>query len=233
MQLAIALTTLTFASVVLPALAQDLVSVAPQATKIEYEDARVRVVRLRIPEKGSLPMHDRPARVVVPLTVNDVITTNASGASRNVRTEAGKAAWSGPAKRSVQNPGGPLENIVVELKTADGPAKALTGPPTPLPAGYLDEAFHHWLFENQYVRVYDVHIPPGATTEFHQHAFDSVLVFISGGNVSTQMQGKQWQKAKYEPGSVRFSPDAKQPFTHRVRNEGDADYHVVLIQFLP
>ena len=191
------------------------------------------MVRLRIPEKASLPMHDRPARVVVPLTVNDVITTAPDGNSRNVHAEAGKAAWSEPAKRSVQNLGGPLENIVVELKTANGPAKALTGPPTPLPAGYLDEAFHHWLFENQYVRVYDVRIPPGATTAFHRHAFDSVLVFVSGGTVSTQLQDKPWDKPKHvEAGSVSYSPDAKQPFTHRVRNDGDSEYHVVLIQFL-
>ncbi len=49
---------------------QDLVTVAPDAAKIEYEDARVRVVRLRIAPNASLPMHDRPARVVIPLTRN-------------------------------------------------------------------------------------------------------------------------------------------------------------------
>lgn len=41
--------------------AQDLVAVASQAATVEYEDARIRVVRLRIPPGGSLPMHDRPA----------------------------------------------------------------------------------------------------------------------------------------------------------------------------
>jgi len=216
----------------LSALAQDLVAIAPQAAKVEYEDARVRVVRLRIPEKGSLPMHDRPSRIVVPLTINDVTTTSPDGNSRSVRAEAGKPAWSGPAKRSVQNLDGPLENIVVELKAVTAPAQPLAHPPEPLPAGYLDEGLHHWFFENQYVRVYDVRIPPGVTTAFHQHTLDSVLVFVSGGTVSTQFEGKEWTKGTYEPGSVKFSADGKKPFTHRVRNDGDAEYHVVVIQFL-
>jgi hypothetical protein len=69
------------------ALCQDLVTIAPDAAKVEYEDARVRVVRLRLPPNASLPMHDRPARVVIPLTPNDVRISNADGAisTRSVR----------------------------------------------------------------------------------------------------------------------------------------------------
>lgn len=218
----------------LPALCQDLVAIAPQAAKVEYEDARVRVVRLQIAPKASLPMHDRPARVVIPLTPNDVSTTRPDGTTSIVRSAAGKAAWSEPARRSVSNNlAVPLENIIVDLKTAAGPAKPLAHPPTPAPAGYLEERFHHWLFENQYVRVYDVRIPPGETTDFHVHAFDTVFVDISGGLEAAQAQGQAWGKAERdEPGSVEFSADAKQHRTHRVRNDGTAEYHVIAVQLL-
>jgi quercetin dioxygenase-like cupin family protein len=212
---------------------QDLVAVAPQAAKVEYEDARVRVVRLRLAAGASLPMHDRPVRVVVPLTANDVRTMRPDGGTSVVRSAAGNVAWSGPARRAVQNLGGALENIVVELKQAGAPAHPLEHPPSPRPATYLEEPFHHWLFENQYVRVYDVRIPPGKTTEFHLHALDTVIVQVSGGLVAQQTQGQEWGKPEKEKaGAVQFSADAGKPRTHRVRNEGTEEFHVVLVQLL-
>jgi tRNA threonylcarbamoyladenosine modification (KEOPS) complex Pcc1 subunit len=217
----------------LPALCQDLVTVAPQAAEVVFENARVRVVRLHIAPKASLPMHDRPARVVIPLTANDVSITRSDNTTSVVRTAAGNAAWSEPTRRSVTNLDASLENIVVELKGAVDPARPLAHPPIPLPPGYLDERFHHWFFENQYVRVYDVRIPPGATTDFHVHAFDSVFIQVSGGLTAEQKQGQAWGKAERDlPGAVKFSADAKQPRTHRVRNEGTAEYQVIVVQLL-
>lgn len=160
--------------------------------------------------------------------------SRANGTMSDVRTVAGTAAWSGPGRRSFTNLAAPLENIVVELKTVSTPAKPLAHPPTPAPAGYLDDPFHHWLFENQYVRVYDVRIPPGQTTEFHVHAFDTVFVQISGGLTADQTPGQPWAKpARDKAGSVDFSPDAKHPYTHRARNDGTAEYHVIAVQLLP
>ena len=213
---------------------QDLVSIAPDAAKIEYEDSRVRVVRLRIAPNASLPMHDRPARVVITLTPNNARLIRPDGAWSVTRTDAGRVAWSESTRRAVKNLADTrLENIIVELKATEGPAKALSGPPTPPPPGYLDETRHRWLFENQYVRTYDVRIPPGETTEFHRHAYDSVVIHLSGGLVSTQVQGEPWGKPEQRAaGTVAVSADAERAFTHRVRNDGAAEYHVVLVQLL-
>lgn len=216
-----------------PAWCQDLVAIAPQVTKVEYEDARVRVVRLKVPPNTSIPTHDRPRRVVIPLTTSVVRMSRANGTTSNVRSVAGTAAWSEPGRRSYTNLDQPLENIVVELEQAEAPGKPLPHPPEPPPANYLTERFHHWLFENQYVRVYDVRIPPGETTDFHLHALDMVAVTIAGDATSAQPQGKEWSKPeKVQPGAVSFSADAQHPRTHRVRNEGPGEYHVILVQFL-
>jgi hypothetical protein len=212
---------------------QDLVAVAPELAKVEYEDARVRVVRLRIPEHASLLTHDRPRRVVVSLTANHVLLTRPDGTASVTRTEAGTIAWSEPTVRSVLNLGGPVENIVVELKQTDDPGRPVPNPPATLPRGYLSEPRHRWVFENQYVRVYDVRIPFGETTTFHRHAYDQVSVYVSGGLVSVQSDGHPWgQPATIEPRGVSFSADAAKPVTHRVRNDGKTEYHVVLVQFL-
>lgn len=218
----------------LPAtVAQDLVAVAPELAKIEYDDARVRVVRLRIPEHASLPTHDRPRRVVVSLTANDVRLNRADGTVSETRTEAGTFSWSEKTVRSVQNLGGPLENIVVELKQAEQPTVPVTHPPVAPQASYLEDPLHKWAFENQYVRVYDVRVPPGKATDFHRHALDQVAIYVSGGLVSVQLEGRPWgQSMRMERGSLAFADNAAKPITHRLRNDGQNEYRVVLVQFL-
>ena len=213
---------------------QDVRQVAPQFVKIEYEDARVRVVRLRVPPHASLPTHDRPARVVIALTDSAVHMTRANGSVGTVHSVAGTAVWSEPGRRSFTNLEQPIENIVVEPKAASAPAKPLAHPPSPPPPNYLAERFHHWLFENQYVRVYDVRIPPGATSDFHLHALDTVFVDVSGGREASQPKGGTWGKAEpIVPGTVTFRADSQHPRVHRVRNEGNSEYHVIVVQFLP
>ena len=221
---------LATAGAVSAAAGQDLLVVAPQLAKVEYEDARVRVVRLHIPEHASLPTHERPRRVVVSLSANHVQLAHLDGTTSVTRTEAGSVAWSEPAVRSVTNLGAAVENIVVELKQAVDPAIAVANPPATLPATYLNDPWHPWALENQYVRVYDVRIPPGVTTSFHQHAYDQIAVFVSGGLVSVQSEGQPWGQPKtIEPRGVEFAADAAEPVTHSVRNDGISEYHVVLV----
>jgi hypothetical protein len=213
--------------------AQDLVAVAPDAAHVEFEDAHVRIVRLRIPENGAIATHDRPRRVVISLTANDVRLIRPDGTEKLTKTEAGTVAWSEATVRSVRNLGGELENIVIELKDAAEATVARSAPPVPTPAGYLSEPWHRWLFENQYVRVYDVRIPPHGETILHQHRGYEAVAFISGGRVSEQRDGEGWgAPMTIEPGSVSFPSTARQPFAHRVRNESGNPYHVILVQLL-
>lgn len=224
----------TASPVFLPAVqAQDLVAVAPGQARVEYEDARVRVVRLRIPAGETVPMHDRPRRVVVSLTANDVLLTRADGTTSRTRTRIGDAAWSEPAVRSVKNLGGPLENLVIEMKQAASAAVPVAAPPSNPPAAYLRDRYHHWAFENQYVRVYAVRIPPGKTTAYHRHAYDDVAVKVSGGLTSGQTYGQpRPEPVAVEPGSFSTSTYASAPIVHRVHNHGQRDYRVILVQFL-
>lgn len=213
--------------------AQDLAVIAPKNAKIEYEDARVRVVRLKIAPNETLPMHDRPQRVVITLTANDVRLTLPDGTVRTTRVSAGNIAWANSGKRAVTNMAIPVENIVVEMKTATEPAKPVTQLPSTEDKHALIEPHHKWLFENQYVRVYDVHIPPGAMTTFHTHAYDTVAVQLSDGLTSAQTQGGAWGKPEpSKAGTVDFLADANKPRVHRVRNDGDKEYRVVLVQLM-
>ena len=80
----------------IPAWSQDLVAVAPKAAKVVYEDARIRVVRLRIEPNEALPTHDRPRRVIIPLTTSGVNSTRPDGRTGPSRSSAGHAVWGEP-----------------------------------------------------------------------------------------------------------------------------------------
>lgn len=227
------ITLLALTLVAVPAITQDLVKLVPNAAKVEYEDARVRVVRLKIAPHEKFSMHDRPARVVIALTVNDVILTSPDGKEHSVKVPAGNIGWSGPGRQSVTNLNTPVENVIVEMKDYAEPATPVAQPPSKDDPRAIIDPYHHWLFENQYVRVYDVRIPPGGTTDFHTHSYDSVFVQLTPGFNAEQVQGKGWSKPeKSEAGKTFYSPDASKPRTHRVRNDSDHEFRVVIVQLM-
>src|SRR5437879_2173711 len=59
---------LTIVLLLLPVFAQDPVAVDPQHDKIEYEDAKVRVIRFTLAPGEKSAMHDHPEMIIVNLT---------------------------------------------------------------------------------------------------------------------------------------------------------------------
>lgn len=238
-RLAAAATPLTLLVVctasVTTAFAQDIVTTAPKNAKVEFENEQVRIVRLRMAPHETLPPHDRPARVVIALSANDVRITAVDGKPRMLHVPAENVGWGEPTQgRSVETLDSGFENVIVEIKNAKEPAKPVKHPPAAEDPRALIEPYHHWLFENQYVRVYDVRVPAGVTTQFHKHAYDSVFVQASDEVAAEQSPDGEWQKAqKYPAGEVAFSADFKKPRVHRVRNDGTREFHVVVVQLLP
>jgi uncharacterized cupin superfamily protein len=78
-----------------------------------------------------------------------------------------------------------------------------------------------------------VRIPPGETTRFHTHAHDNISIRISGGQIQTQFQDKEWQPSTVKPGAVVFSGGSKNPYTHCIENLGTSTYRVVDVELLP
>lgn len=100
-------------------LAQDMVKVAPNNTKVLIDNDQVRVIEVWLKPGESLPMHSHPANVVYFVTSGKGKTTTADGKVTEVDRKAGDAQWSGPITHSNQNIGTtPTKAVVVELKTA-------------------------------------------------------------------------------------------------------------------
>ncbi len=65
----------------------------------------------------------------------------------------------------------------------------LPAPAQQSPVPIEKEPRHPLIFENQYVRVFDVLIPAGKTTLFHIHKNDSIGVRLTDARIKDKTQG--------------------------------------------
>ena len=85
---------------------------------------------------------------------------------------------------------------------------------------------HKLVFQNAFVRVLEVHVPPGKTEPMHQHG-RRVVVYLSDFNTRTTVQGGgQAQDNLRKKGSVRWSD----PITHKIENIGNTEGHVISVE---
>lgn len=95
------------------------------------------------------------------------------------------------------------------------------------------EPRHRLALEDQYIRLFDVRIPPGDTTLYHSHQRDSIYIPISGiANLVNQELGKAAKPLSIKPGDVAFAEHSKASFTHRVSNLGTEEFHVIDIELI-
>ncbi len=96
-----------------------------------------------------------------------------------------------------------------------------------------DEPFHKTVFQNEYVRVMDVEIPPHQATLFHTHAAPLVGVVVHDERNWEQLQGKNREETAADAERSFFDNSAmKLPYTHRVGNEGNAPIHYLAAEWL-
>jgi hypothetical protein len=99
--------------------ALDPLRVDPKDFKLEFENSQVRVLRVNMGPRQSLPMHEYTLNhLVVYFTDQNVRETSPEGKVAVVRHQAFDFSWGGPSKQKVDNLSDkPLETVVVELKS--------------------------------------------------------------------------------------------------------------------
>ena len=95
------------------------------------------------------------------------------------------------------------------------------------------EPRHHVVFENEKVRLLNVLLPPGDTTQFHEHSTPSVFISFTKTNTASQLLHQKPVQSTSSAGSVWFenlkAPNIK---IHRVWNEDTAAFHVMDVEIL-
>ena len=94
-----------------------------------------------------------------------------------------------------------------------------------------DEPRHHNVFENEFIRVLDVHLGPKDTTLYHLHNTPSVFITLANVKVGSQLAGQQPQKGANLSGLIMYD-DLATPRVHRVWNEDTSWFHVIDIELI-
>src|SRR5437773_8623449 len=105
-------------AVAVPALAQDAVKADPKHYKVEFENARVRVLRIHYGPHEKSVWHSHPAGVVTALTDLHVKFGLPGGKSQETNLKTGETQWTPAGKHLPENlSDSDFEAILVELKT--------------------------------------------------------------------------------------------------------------------
>jgi quercetin dioxygenase-like cupin family protein len=106
----------TAAMTAIPA-SEDAVKVDPKHYQVEFQNDRVRVLRIKYGPNEKSIMHSHPANVAVFLTGGKAKFTFPDGKTSPSDFKAGQVQWADKEKHLPENTGGkPFEVIVVELK---------------------------------------------------------------------------------------------------------------------
>jgi hypothetical protein len=94
------------------------------------------------------------------------------------------------------------------------------------------EPRHKNVFENEYIRVLDVHIPPGDTSMFHIHSTSSFYLRFTNSNIWSQIKGQDWTKSERAAGEPSYDSFLNDSLIHRVTNSGNFNFHVTDTEIL-
>jgi quercetin dioxygenase-like cupin family protein len=225
----------------IPLPAQDPAVVSPKIIKVEFENDRVRILRVHYGPHDRTAMHSHPAELVVRVTDGWTRATYPDGTARENKGAAGAITWPEPTTHAVENlKDEPLENVEIEFKKVSAPSVPVSAPhpPSMAPAAdavvsLIDEPHHHWRFQNQYVLVTEVTLASGESTLFHTHTHDNISVELSNAITQRQFMGKEWQPAsEVKIGEATYREGDKQPYTHRVKNAGATTFRVIDVELL-
>ena len=96
---------------------EDAVKVDPKHYKVEFQNDRVCIVRVKYGPNEKSVMHSHPANVAVFITGGSTKFTLADGTTTAADFKAGQIQWSDKEKHLPENVGGkPFELVLVELK---------------------------------------------------------------------------------------------------------------------
>lgn len=92
------------------------------------------------------------------------------------------------------------------------------------------EPFHHLAFENHYVRVFRVEVPPKRATLLHRHRHDYIFVTLGASEVSNQVEGKPPVTLKLADGETRLVEGG---FAHVATNLASTPFRNLTVEILP
>jgi quercetin dioxygenase-like cupin family protein len=83
------------------------------------------------------------------------------------------------------------------------------------------------LFENELVRVWEMHLAPGERSDRHRHDLPYVMCVVEGSRIDAEIEGMGRVEIPVQPGSVLFVPPGA---TETAINASDQLFREILIE---
>lgn len=94
------------------------------------------------------------------------------------------------------------------------------------------EPKHKIRFDNGRVRMFEVVLPKGKATLYHEHRADSFSVIFRNTEITNEPHGGKPVVVKIPAGRVGFASTAKGPYSHRVVASGETTFHVIAMELM-
>ena len=91
----------------------------------------------------------------------------------------------------------------------------------------LGEIATHVLFENERVKVWNLIVDPGQSSDWHFHGHDYVTIVVEGAGLVVEYEDGTKDESPSGPGTWRYHGEHK---VHRVINNTDKRYTNVLVE---
>jgi len=91
------------------------------------------------------------------------------------------------------------------------------------------EPSHHQVFQNEYLRVFNVIVAPKASTLVHRHNYDYLFVTLGDSDLINARVGEKPVPLQLKDGDVRFTPGN---FAHAAINNSGQPFHNTTIELL-
>lgn len=204
-------------------MAQDPVKVDAKHYKVEFENDRVRVLRVNYGPKEKSVMHQHPAGVAIFMTDAHSKFNLSGGKTEERHSKAGEVMWTPagshlPESLSDQ----PFEVILVEIK---GRKAAKSASAAADDAVKVDAERHKVEFENAEVRVLRGNIGPRDKTLMHGHPAN-VVIFLTDARVKSTSPDGKTEEAEAKAGQIVWREQLK----HASENLSDQPLEVIVVE---
>jgi quercetin dioxygenase-like cupin family protein len=221
--------------------AQDPAKLAPHLYKVVLDNDDARVIDYHLKPGEKEPMHSHPSGLLVYyFTDAKARVTLPDGKTAETANRAGDIIWRDAVTHFAENIGSSeVHPMLVEPKVScKATAPSISGSSSsttsaaPMPARL--EPHHRLRYENQSIRVLEVRLKPGESSSFHTHSHDDVYLTLADAVAKVQVQGGNWgPETAFRLGEASFDNASKHPFTHRLQNAGNTEFHTLDIEFCP
>lgn len=94
-------------------------------------------------------------------------------------------------------------------------------------AAQLGNVATRLLFENERVKVWEMRLEPGESSDLHRHELDYLLYILEGTGIDADRPGGESARFAVEPGQIFFVPRGG---TERAVNRSPTRFHELLIE---